>query len=296
MGLFNKLLGKTNEIPKVDSAFVEVVRALDNGEEWARKEIDRIYESNDPYLTDKMCRARIEIYSDAAYAGNPEAQYWLGYSLQHYNPQESFRLLKELADRGSIRAMKAIASCYTQYGGYGEDENQYMYWYMKAANAGDADAQYTVGLEYMAEGNLSEAEYWCKLSASQNYSKGLLNYAKLLDKKRNSIVCENKNNDNDIFEVEDLLLEALNTAKYRDEFVDAASEISHFYYRCCIGSTGPLNSENTIKRAAYFAWVAYLDGGNVYMKDHFNRIVNEYNICVDTSNIEQWAKDENLFV
>ena len=95
-------------------AFVEVVRALDNGEEWARKEINRMDESNDPYLTDKLCRARIEIYSDAAYAGNPEAQYWLGYSLQNYNPKESFRLLKGLADGGSIRAMKAIAMCYTR--------------------------------------------------------------------------------------------------------------------------------------------------------------------------------------
>lgn len=75
MGLFNKLMGRSDEIPKVDRAFVEVVRALDNGEEWARKEINRMDESNDPYLTDKLCRARIEIYSDAAYAGNPEAQY-----------------------------------------------------------------------------------------------------------------------------------------------------------------------------------------------------------------------------
>ncbi|WP_448784009.1 tetratricopeptide repeat protein [Blautia sp.] len=295
MGLFNKLMGRSDEIPKVDRAFVEVVRALDNGEEWARKEINRMNESNDPYLTDKLCRARIEIYSDAAYAGNPEAQYWLGYSLQNYNPKESFRLLKGLADGGSIRAMKAIAMCYTQYGGYGENNEQYKYWYMKAAEAGDADAQYTVGLEYMADGNLDEAEYWYKLSASQNYSKGLLNYAKLLDQKRMRIMPENKQNDNEIFYVEDLLLEALNKAKYRDEFVDAASEISHFYYRCCIGNVGPLTSENTIKRAAYFAWVAYLDGGNVYMKEHFNRIINEYNIYVNTSDIEQWAKDEKLF-
>lgn len=119
MGLLDKLLGKSDGISKVDHTFVKVVRALDNGEEWAKKEINQMYQNNNPYLTDKMCRARIEIYSDAAYAGNPEAQYWLGYSLQYYNPEESFRLLKNLADKGSIRAMKAIAMCYTEYGGYG---------------------------------------------------------------------------------------------------------------------------------------------------------------------------------
>lgn len=31
------------------------------------------------------------------------------------------------------------------------------------------------------------------------------------------------------------------------------------------------------------------------MKKHFDRIINEYNIYVNTSDIEQWAKDEKLF-
>ena len=295
MGLLDKLLGKSDGISKVDHTFVKVVRALDNGEEWAKKEINQMYQNNNPYLTDKMCRARIEIYSDAAYAGNPEAQYWLGYSLQYYNPEESFRLLKNLADKGSIRAMKAIAMCYTEYGGYGEEDDKYKYWYMKAAEAGDAEAQYTIGLEYRCDENLTEAEYWYKLSASQKYSKGLLEYAKLLDYKRMRPEYVNRQSDDEIFQIEDLLLEALNTAKNKDEFADAASEISHFYYMCCIGNDGPLNSENTIKRAAYFAWVSYLDGENVHMKKHFDRIINEYNIYVNTSDIEQWAKDEKLF-
>ena len=145
MGILSRFV-KQND--RVSADFVNIVRANDNHEPWAKDIIQEMWNSNDPSLIPRMDAARIRIYEKAAYGGDKKAQYWMGVSLRGTDMEESLRWLTLLADQGNVDAMTAIAIGYTEYGGYGEDREQYKYWYKRAAEAGDGDSQAALGLEY----------------------------------------------------------------------------------------------------------------------------------------------------
>ena len=275
------------------------MRANDNHEPWAKDIIQEMWNSNDPSLIPRMDAARIRIYEKAAYGGDKKAQYWMGVSLRGTDMEESLRWLTLLADQGNVDAMTAIAIGYTEYGGYGEDREQYKYWYKRAAEAGDGDSQAALGLEYRCDENFDEAFKWYKMAAEQKNPKGLLGLAQIYEWKRDKLSIENRytpeerrkaeSKFNDI--IENLYVEAANRARDKDEICEACSRLGHFYKNILICESP---TQQIAKLAAYFLYSAYLYG-NEHELRWFQEIVNNYNITVDTNDIEAWADRERLF-
>lgn len=302
MGVFSRFTNRSRQQNVQNEEFVNLIRALDNEEEWAINRINELWNSNEPTLVSQMNAARIQIYGAAARAGDPKAQYWMGISLRETDMQGSLKWLIPLANQGNIDAMIGIALGYTEFGGYGENSQQYRYWYMKAAEAGDADAQATIGLEYTIDQNYEEALKWYSKAAEQGYAEGSIGVAKCLEHRRASLIF---NSDFSDFEkrkaeekrlsqiIEEAYIDAVNTARKREHVRKAFSELGHFYERLLISEGEDLD---IAKRAAYFLYNAYLiDSDFEYELKSFNDIVNKYGICVDTNDIEGWADREGLF-
>jgi len=85
----------------------------------------------------------------------------------------SAEALRERADAGDVRAVRALAEAYyLGRGGVEQDFVEAARWYRKLAAQGEASAQTTLGLMY-ARGwglapNLAEARRWWSLAAAQN--------------------------------------------------------------------------------------------------------------------------------
>lgn len=300
MGFFNRFLNGDVQPNRPENDFVNLIRALDNKEEWAIKRINEIWKNNDPTLIPRMNEARIKIYDSAAQKGDPKAQYWMGMSLRATDMQAALGWLVPLANKGNIDAMIGIALGYTEYGGFGDNPEQYRYWYMKAAEAGDAGAQATIGLEYSIENKYEEALNWYIKSADQGYSKGMIGVSKCLESKRDHLFFEPDYSDPKVREqeeqrlddiIENTYIDAANTARNEDELGDAFSGLGHFYMHILITKGENLD---IAKRAAYFLYKAYLIG-NEFELGWFNDVVTKNKLYVDTNDIERWAASEALF-
>lgn len=287
----------------------KIIKASDNGEEWAHKKFDELWDKygNDPDWIPFLNRTRIRIYQSMAVQGDKKAQYWMGLSLRQTDKRESLYWLMPLAQEGNIDAMKAIAGGYTEFGGFGDDENQYLYWYQKAAEAGDAEAQSTVGLQYKCQNNYQEAEKWYQMAAKQKDAQGLLGLAECYEHKKmeeefyarketltpeqERILQSKKQQYQD--RIEELRLEALNCARRRRDFAEACHDLGHFYNRLLIGFRGNIEeNEEIAKRAVYFLYNSYLEGENIYDLQQFQKTVEEQRLQVDTRDIEAWARKE----
>lgn len=295
MSLFNKL----NKKKLIDQNFIKFVVALDRGEEWAQKKYKELWDRNEPDLLSKMDEARIEIYSDDAKKGNIDAQYWLGFSLRRTNPNEAMKWLIPLANNGDVDAMIALAMGYTEFGGFGDIPEKYRYWYKLAAEAGSAEAQVVIGLQYYIDGEYHEALKWYSEAAKQKHSEGASGVAKCYECFKSSLFLEDsklsseekKNLEkryNDL--IEDSYICAANWAKTEMEYETAFNGLGWFY-------KGLLYNEPSLdnaRRAAYFFYSAYLCG-NDYALPQFEEINSKYNLQVDTSDIEGWANKVRLF-
>lgn len=117
-----------------------------------------------------------------AKSGNAEAQYQLG--VLYYNgkgvpedEKKAVQLLTSSAQQGNVDAMYQLGNAYT----FGAQTSQLVDdadveaagWYFKAAKAGNADAQYSIGLLFLAgkglEKNEKEALYWMQLAAKNGH-------------------------------------------------------------------------------------------------------------------------------
>lgn len=130
----------------------------------------------------------VRLLEPAAKAGDAEALYHLG--LLHYagqgvpeNERKAVELLTASAQRGHVEAMYQLGNAFT----FGNDTPRMVAdadveaatWYYKAAKLGNADAQYSLGLLFMAgkglEKNEREATYWMQ-QAAKNGHKDAKNY------------------------------------------------------------------------------------------------------------------------
>lgn len=114
--------------------------------------------------------------------GNPQAQLQLG--MLYYNGRgvkENEKLAVELltksANQGNVEAMLQLGNAFT-FGNetvklVADPDVEAARWYFKAASAGNADAQYTLGLLFMAgkgvERNDKEATAWMQKAAKQGH-------------------------------------------------------------------------------------------------------------------------------
>ena len=55
--------------------FMKMIRARDNGEQWAQDVLDSMFQRNEPDIYDRIAEARRKIYAKDAERGNPKAKY-----------------------------------------------------------------------------------------------------------------------------------------------------------------------------------------------------------------------------
>ena len=116
----------------------------------------------------------------AAEQGEPKAQYYLsvaynrGFGVQQ-DFNESLRLLNESANQGFAKAQNQLGGVYEYgLGGVPKDANEALNWYRKAAEQGEPQAQWSVGVDFHNKGDYAEAVKWFEKSAAQDYSGGQL--------------------------------------------------------------------------------------------------------------------------
>lgn len=90
---------------------------------------------------------------------------------KHGNIQETFPVFQKHAETGNTKAMVYLAECYDRDCNPTPlaDDEKAVYWYKKAADSGNADAQYYVGLCYLGRLGLPTDEQtaydWIKKAA-----------------------------------------------------------------------------------------------------------------------------------
>jgi uncharacterized protein len=124
----------------------------------------------------------VRILKPLAEKGNPQAQLQLGMAYYNgrgvkENEKLAVELLTKSANQGNVEAMLQLGNAFT----FGNDtvklvadpDVEAARWYFKAASAGNADAQYTLGLLFMAgkgvERNDKEATAWMQKAAKQGH-------------------------------------------------------------------------------------------------------------------------------
>ncbi len=145
MGLFRKK-------KRLDDGFIDMVRAHDNGEEWAQKFFDDGYDSGNPDFIRRFQEARLQIYKKAAEQGDPNACCMMGKSYMFLGDEaQSFKWFKPLIDREDGYALSIISFGYNEFGGFPPDHDQEMYWLKRSAESGYAPSQVDLGREYKIE-------------------------------------------------------------------------------------------------------------------------------------------------
>lgn len=95
--------------------------------------------------------------------------YFLGTNDNNQDYTQAVYWFKKAAEKGDMDAQYALGICYKDGLGVQQDNTQTIYWFRKAAEQGNADAQYALGLCYLtAWGGLcdnNQAVYWLKKAA-----------------------------------------------------------------------------------------------------------------------------------
>lgn len=96
--------------------------------------------------------------------------------LDYYNQEnfeEAVNWYRKAAEQGNAQAQFELADCYRKGEGVSEDDVEAVKWYRKAAEQGDSDAQFYLGCCYdNGEGvgqNLAEAAAWYRKAAEQGH-------------------------------------------------------------------------------------------------------------------------------
>lgn len=154
------------------------VKNSDKGKKQAQERLKVLVESGDAETLDRIAKARVRLYSQAAYEGDEQAQYRMGIAQAKLgNKEVSLEWLTGLARQGDVKAMKAIARGYAPNGIYGYRREEYRHWTQKAAEAGDAQAQAQLG-DFYAGKNEKQSRHWYKQSALQDYPAGYIGLGK----------------------------------------------------------------------------------------------------------------------
>lgn len=315
MGLFKKFMNFVFD--ENDNNLVEIVRASDNGEEWAKNEIQKMWESNDETLIPRINEARVKIYENSAKAGDRQAILYYARGLAWCNRKtESLQWYMKLINQGDTDAMLELASDYTKYGGMGENPSEEFKWIKRAAEAGNAQAQTDLGTEYQCKGDRENAYYWHKKSAEQGHHRGRAEYAKLLieDMSTISIYLTNREAFNSIKEYkeqiekynltsnetfEEKIVELYDECfslsedvfnEFKDEFsvrtaLDNLIKLSLFYHKDKIKELPYF--------AAYYLFVSYDIFEDKYKLDRLWSVVKQFNLQVTQKTLNEW-KDISL--
>jgi TPR repeat protein len=117
---------------------------------------------------EKATERGVELLKKSAASHHPEAQHqlgrWFGRGLPISNDQQvtSFNFFKEAAENGHAGAQTQLALCLEQGFGTEIDRKQAEQWYLKAADSGEFEAQFSLGRIHLSEDVNSAIEWWEK--------------------------------------------------------------------------------------------------------------------------------------
>lgn len=285
MGFLGKLFSDNQGVSK---DFVELVRAKDNGEEWANIELRRLWESGAEALIPKIHKAWLIIYSEAAEQGDKDAILKVAKALASANPKKSVELYMKLIDQKDTDAMKALAFEYSGYGGFTEDKEREFNWYFAAAKLGDAEAQYSVAREYLLKSDFENAFDWYLKSAEQEFPEGEIGLAEMYINmpfykglSENDISQEERNRQ--LWLAEDLLIHALNNAQSDRVISEAMEKLGEVYSYL----RPPLP-----RRAAYFYYNAYLcDTDFEFLFEKVKSLNQNYALGITKELLDFWKEN-----
>lgn len=279
--LFGKEPGK-----KEQEAFKELVKNADAGDGDAKERLRQMIKSDETRQGERLARTRIEIYAQAAYQGDLQAQYWLGISYARLLDKEaSLEWLTGPAKKGHVKAMKAIAKGYGPKGVYGYRKDEQRFWILKAAEAGDARSQADMGWYYAAR-NERISRQWFKKSALQDCPAGWLGLGQsfyneaLQDYERQDIARREKQ----LLRAEKCFLEALACTQKASESADICHALGMLY-------ESALDKEGCAQRAAYFYYRAFRKGGKQEDFAAFMRVRDKNGLVTKESDIQAWEEE-----
>ena len=100
---------------------------------------------------------------------------------QPHKPSPEIQSLINLAKSGDTEAQFKLGSAYDSGHGVGRNGKEALKWYTKAAEAGHAEAQNSLGSIYQAEKQFKLAYEWYKKAEKQNHSLAINNLGYLHD-------------------------------------------------------------------------------------------------------------------
>ena len=317
MGFFKKILGNIfdgQDSNKPDNSFIELVRANDNGEEWARAKIQQMWQSNDETLIPRINSARVVIYEDAAKAGDRDAIIKYARGLEWCDRRdEALQWYMILIDAGDTDAMLELASDYNEYGGMETNEAEEFKWIQKAAMMGNAKAQTKLGTEYMCRSDRENAYIWHKKSAEQGHPRGRAEYAKLLveDMKIIGMYLANPSNFHSVPRLAEQIKKYNLSAD--DEYISKLTELysescslsEDVFDECRDESSVRTSLSNLIELhlfscngiikanpyvAAYYMFVAYDMLEDEYQLNRLWDTVKRYNLQITNQTLNEWSQ------
>lgn len=273
---------------KENREFKKTVLAMDRGKKWAKREMQSLAQKDDEDFVARLAQARLELYSQAAYEGNDNAQYLVGMSYKQLEDREAaLEWLTMQAKKGDVKSMKALAQGYTKEGLFGDNRIEYICWLRKAAQAGDVWAQVNLGREYNGK-NEEAARKWYQAAKAQGSSEACLElgrswYHEAITK----FGIQNPAEKQKLMDlVEEHYIEAANRAKDAHELAVASRELGNFYSTAFQGDVSP-------ERAAWYYYQAWNCERKSDDFEQFEKIRKQYQLDMAPERMDEW--EEKLF-
>lgn len=267
---------------------IKTIKNSDKGRKQAREQLRSMMESGDAQTLDQIAQARVQVYAQAAYEGDAQAQYKMGLSQAKLgNKEVSLEWLTGLAKAGDVKAMKAIARGYGPNGIYGYRREEYRHWTQKAAEAGDAQAQAELGRFYEGK-NEKMSRYWYKQAAKQGWTAGCIGLGRSYYNE--ALQCFGEQEEDRRKEwmkrAEKCFLKAADCAEKEADFAGACHELGVLYETAAGGEDGA-------ERAAYFYYQSWSTGKREEDLTAFGRIRDKYKLKINPADMDGW--EERLF-
>ena len=166
--MFNIFKRRENKF--VSTETFRIIEMTDRGDPNAKRELSYLMDRG--LTDDEINRFRRMIYFDLSQKNDPFGQYWMGFiaSVMDRNASLALDWYIKAAKNGSLDAMKALSFGYSEYinetdlgygpVGFGYDKTSEKFWMRKAAEQGDAEAQYKLADIFYYDDDAENAIYW----------------------------------------------------------------------------------------------------------------------------------------
>ena len=287
---------------EIEDDFTKMIRARDNGEQWAQAKLDNILQRNEPDIYERIAEARRKIYAEYAENGNPKAMYYYGISALDFNT--FMRMLEPLANCGNVDAMTSIARQYSLGLLTQADEEESFKWYLKAAKFGDVFAQNQVALAYTCNNGCGGIDYnkayeWYRAAAEQQSASGYCGMGKCYEYWQTQLPFTSNGQDinEKLLDYDQKRIDCYEEArKYlssQDEEIETLYGLAASYRSAGEHVANEEASLQMNKLAIFYFYAAY-DCGHPYAMIKAREIAENNKIYVDFNNVVGWARSEGI--